>query len=263
MEIFTHKSERTLQIDKSIIAPNLVAGITTRHGGVSQSPFDSLNIGLHVKDNEEHVKKNRQLIAEELNMPIERWVIGEQVHGTNIHVVKGGISDRKDKTSVPAIDGLITKQPGILLGAFFADCVPLYFWDSTSSWIGIAHAGWKGTVSLMGKHMVEALQNQGVNISTLHAAIGPAISKANYQVDTKVYKKIPDQFISKVTKEVGEEQYLLDLPRLNELILIEAGLSGKNIHRTNYCTYNDSLFYSHRRDHQQTGRMLGYIGKRL
>lgn len=244
--------------------PSLVVGFTTRFGGYSQSPYDTFNFGLHVNDHHQDILANRNKLGESLGIPLNYWVAAEQTHGIHTHVV-----DKHDKgkgahtfgTSIKDTDGLITKETGILCTAFFADCVPLYFYDPITSYIGITHAGWKGTTNKIGLKMVERLQNLGVNPENLLAVIGPSISQEEYEVDERVVNHIDEIYRENVTIKLNQNKYLLDLKRLNQEILLSSGLKESNIEMTKHCTYKEeNLFFSHRRDQGTTGRMLGYIG---
>ncbi|OLO40983.1 hypothetical protein BTR23_04880 [Alkalihalophilus pseudofirmus] len=247
---------------------NLTAGFTTRIGGVGQPPYHSLNVGLHVADDDTIVLKNREHVARKLNIPIEQWVVGEQVHDAKINKVmrndvgKGGQSQ---KTAIKGVDGLYTREKNILLVSLYADCVPLYFYAPKQQLIGLAHAGWKGTVSQIGSKMVEIWTNiEGINASEILVAIGPSISQTEYEVDQNVI-----QSVNKVLPQ-GEERpyqltrpghYLLDLKTLNEQILVRAGIPKENIIKSQYCTAsNTNLFFSHRKEKGKTGRMMSYIG---
>lgn len=243
---------------------DIIAGITTRQGGHSEAPFQSLNMGLHVPDEEAKVINNREELASELGIPLDRWVMGEQVHGTKIKVIetkdlgKGAFSH---STSLSGVDGLITNQPDVLLTAFYADCVPLLFSDKTAGWVGIAHAGWKGTVRLMAAEMVKQMVEKGCSVENIQMTIGPCIGKAHYEVDERVFEAVPARFQSDTTTKTSLGKYLLDLKHLNRCIAQEAGIKDVNLFTSEYCTYEkDELFFSHRRDQGLTGRMLGYIG---
>ncbi|WP_101843809.1 peptidoglycan editing factor PgeF [Halobacillus sp. Marseille-P3879] len=242
----------------------VTAGITTRKDGYSEVPFKSLNMGLHVSDESDVVITNRKSLAEELNVPLENWVMGEQVHGTNIRTVtkaEAGRGAYVHGEAINGVDGLITNEKGILLTAFYADCVPLLFIEPESGWIGIAHAGWKGTVNEIARCMAERLAQQGASLSRINLAIGPCISKMNYEVDDHVIKQISTEFQDQVIEKVSENKFKLDLKELNRQIAVKAGISQENIQLSEYCTFNNSdLFFSHRRDQGQTGRMLAYIG---
>ncbi|QTN01446.1 peptidoglycan editing factor PgeF [Sediminibacillus dalangtanensis] len=245
------------------LAPGLKAGFTTRQGGGSLPPYDTFNLGLHVKDDPDTVIANRQKLADITGFPLKDWVAAQQVHGTDIAVVSETDKGKGSKTQTDAIlnvDGLITNQTGILCTAFFADCVPLYFFDPATRWIGIAHAGWRGTVNGMAEKMVSVLKEYDVQPETLLAAIGPSINVEAYQVDDKVIKLVPNGLEDEVVHR-GETGTFLDLQRLNELLLQRAGLPPENINRSKLCTFKENeLFFSHRREEGKTGRMLGFIG---
>ncbi|WP_085508102.1 peptidoglycan editing factor PgeF [Thalassobacillus devorans] len=264
-EPFSHKEDRVFVIEEWMQAqPKLQAGFTSRKGGVSAPPYASFNHGLHVNDKEQDVIANRELLASSTGISLNKWVIGEQVHGTEVAVVKradGGRGAREQGSSVKNCDGLITNTPGLLLAAFFADCVPLYFHAPNAGWIGIAHAGWKGTVNGMAASMVEALINEGASREDIHATIGPSISKKHYEVDQRVIDNIEDKYIKLVTEPRNDGKFLLDLRELNRLMLVGAGIKEQNIRITEHCTYEqEDVFFSHRRDNGKTGRMLGFIG---
>lgn len=244
--------------------PGLVAGFTTRVGGVSEPPFSSLNFGLHTKDQNSDVLRNREILSEKLDFPLEQWILGEQVHGKNITVVSKHDSGKGTRTldsAIPGVDGLITKEEGVLCAAFFADCVPLFFLDIKKRVAGIAHAGWKGTVAGMAEQMVEGFIDAGSEIGDLRAAIGPCISGTHYEVDHKVMEHIDFELKELVSHPTGDGKFNLDLRKMNELLLLRAGLSADQIDVTKRCTFEDEeQLFSFRRDQGNTGRMLGYIG---
>ncbi|WP_079480361.1 peptidoglycan editing factor PgeF [Halobacillus salinus] len=261
-ELFQHTTKRQLTCFTEI--PNLVCGLTTRQGGVSESPYDSLNMGLHVKDRDEDVIKNRKLLADEVGIPLDRWVMGEQVHGIQVRRVEEddlGKGTVTLESAVPGVDGLITNQKNTMMAAFYADCVPLYFVDATSGWIGIAHAGWKGTVNGMAKAMIDQLVAEGASIHDLKMTIGPCIRSQHYEVDDRVISHIPSQLREEVLTPTDDHHALLDLKSLNRSLALQAGLEEQNVQMTSLDTYEEErLLYSHRRDQGKTGRMLGYIG---
>jgi polyphenol oxidase len=264
-DIFEYDGKALLHIKKwSQLAPNLQVGITSRNGGVSKGEFESNNFGLHVSDDYQDVLTNRHNLAASLRIPLEKWVSAEQVHQAVVQVVEkedAGKGSASLDTAIKGIDGLITKENGLLCTAFFADCVPLFFFDPVTGYVGIAHAGWKGTVSRIAEVMTKKFIELGVNIEDLRVAIGPCISNDNYEVDTYVQERIPVEFQETVLKPLGQKHYLLDLKQLNVEILVQSGVFSNNIDVSKYCTFRDEpLFFSHRRDHGKTGRMLGYIG---
>ncbi|WP_226578532.1 peptidoglycan editing factor PgeF [Halobacillus litoralis] len=264
MEPFKQKSIRQYRCFDSYT--NITAGLTTRNGGHSEPPFDTLNMGLHVSDDSEKVIRNRNRLAEELDLSMKQWIIGEQVHGTKIQVVDRSMTGSGAlslDSAVQGVDGLITNETDLVLGAFYADCVPLYFYDPVAEWVGIAHAGWKGTVNGMAAEMVNALREKGCHPKNIQAVVGPSISQRHYEVDQKVMDHIPDPYKQVCAEKNAAGKYQLDLKALHKKIMIENGVPEGNIQVSGACTYEEkTLFYSHRRDQGKTGRMLGFIALR-
>ncbi|MFD1018094.1 peptidoglycan editing factor PgeF [Thalassobacillus hwangdonensis] len=266
-EPFRQRTESTLHLPEwEQELQGLTAGMTTRNGGFGEAPFYQLNLGLHVPDEPETVLKNRQHLASLLDFPLDSWVSGEQVHGSKVKIITRedrGKGAKDYATSIQGVDGILTNDKGVMLTAFYADCVPLFFMTKDSGWIGIAHAGWKGTVHDIGKRMVEALEQQGVDRNDIKVAIGPSIGKAAYEVDQHVIDHVDKRHVEAAASNQSPGKYQLDLKRLNELLLMDAGIKSENIATSSYCTYEErSLFFSHRRDQGKTGRMLGFIGWR-
>lgn len=248
--------------------PSLVVGFSTKQGGESKHSYEGLNVGLHVKDDPSAVLANRQLIAAELQFPLINWVIGEQVHQAEIAKVtkadkgRGAISH---ETAIRSVDGLYTMERDLLLASLYADCVPLFFYVPSKQMIGLAHAGWKGTVAEIGPKMIRTfIEKEKAELADIRVAIGPSISQQAYEVNRMVIEKVevvlPKQ-LDKVAIKKAEDRYLLDLKEVNKQLLLAAGLKEEQILMSNYCTSSDKdLFYSYRRDEQTTGRMMSYIG---
>ncbi|GAF66158.1 hypothetical protein BTS2_3058 [Bacillus sp. TS-2] len=258
--------EPWLQQNKSILA-----GFTTRHGGVSQGSFHSLNMGFHVSDEEQSVLDNRQLVSDSLSFPLENWVGSEQIHKATICKVKKDDQGRGATslhTAIEATDGLYTNESNVLLTSLYADCVPLYFWCEPKGLIGLAHAGWKGTVLGIGEKMIQTwLTEEKVAIEDIQVAIGPCISQTAYEVDLTLFEQIQKKYGQELTNKVmihhRSDHYLLDLRLLNKLILLESfKLREEQMTLSLYCTYEDDLFFSHRRDKGKSGRMMSFIGQR-
>ncbi|WP_051189006.1 peptidoglycan editing factor PgeF [Halalkalibacillus halophilus] len=240
---------------------SLRAGFSIRSGGVSKPPFEEMNVGIHVNDRTEDVLENRERFANIIGKPLSSWRCMNQVHSTTVlKVPELDESDLDHQSPQVNADGLITNNPEDVLITYYADCVPLYFIAPNSKWIGLAHAGWKGTVNGIAKEMVSALTNENIPIEEIQVAIGPCISKSNYEVDDVVKDQIPTRFHQKVITSLTNNKYLLDLKALNQAYLIEAGISEDYIYTNPYCTYEEeNLFFSHRRDQGKTGRMLAYL----
>lgn len=245
----------------------LIVGFSTRKNGYSMKPYDSLNVGLHVLDEEEKVILNRKEIADFLQIPLLNWVFSEQVHSNVIKKVTKkdcGAGSSQLASAIKGADGLYTKESNVMLASLYADCVPLYFYSPNHKLVGLAHAGWKGTVGKIGPNMVRLwTEDEGISIDSIYVAIGPAISQESYEVDDFVMDKVKEVITDSSQlpyKKVNKTNYLLDLKQLNKQLLVAAGINEKQIFVSNYCTYKaDELFFSYRRN-KQTGRMMSFIG---
>ena len=242
------------------------AYFTSRNGGVSKGKYKSLNLGLHTEDNKENVLKNRKITTNNLNIKFASLTSAEQTHSDNIHIVnekdrgKGSLNYNK---AIKNTDALITGIEDITLLSYFADCVPLYFFDQKNKVIGLAHSGWKGTLKKIG---IKVLNKMNTEFNTQKKdcliAIGPAISKNYYEVDDKIINEFKKKFsyITEVLVYKGKGRYLLDLPTLNKIMFIKEGVIAENIIESKLCTFSDEdNFYSYRRDQGKTGRMAGII----
>lgn len=249
------------------IAPHVIAGFTTKNGGFSEKFNGTLNCGFHVGDDLEAVRSNRKHLADKLDFPINSWVGCEQTHGTRIVQVKRGQHGKGSfdyDSSIKDTDGLYSNLQDTFLTLCYADCVPIYFFSAKHDMIGIAHAGWKGTVNGIAKEMIAAWHGKGIRSSDIMVAIGPSICEKCYIVDDRVIKDVDTWINSEESKpyhEISTGQYQLNLRKLNQMILEKSGIPSENIYMTNLCTSCDhEEFYSHRRDQGKTGRMIGFIG---
>ncbi|WP_044893844.1 peptidoglycan editing factor PgeF [Bacillus alveayuensis] len=273
LEIFrmTSNNEEILFLDDwRFIMPQLVVGFTTKKGGYSKREFTSLNLGLHVDDDADDVRLNRQRLAEILEFPLEKWVCSEQIHDNRIEKVTKNDSSKgvlRYDTAIAGTDGLYTKEANMLLALCFADCVPLYFFAPKHKLVGLAHAGWKGSVKNIAGEMVHLwVEKEKVRHADIYAAIGPSIDKCCYIVDDRVIdlvKNVAGDSVHHLYQETSKGQYTLDLKELNRQLLLQAGIPEQNIIVSEYCTScADELFFSYRRDRGKTGRMMSFIGRK-
>lgn len=248
--------------------PNLLVGFTTKNGGNSKGDYASLNMAFHVNDQKEAVVANRNEVARKLAFPLEQWVGAEQTH--KVHIVEvtkahRGLGSKDYESALKDTDGFFTFEKNILLTLCFADCVPLYFIHPATKAIGIAHAGWKGTVKGIAREMMKVFASHAIPVEEVIAVIGPSITDRYYIVDDRVINEMDKAIHSKEKPyaTVSKGQYSLNLQEANKLIMLEEGILESNIFITNYCTYeDDTYFFSHRRDKGKTGRMMSYIGWR-
>ena len=271
MEPFVSEHEGYLLLKEwQKLLPNLTAGFTTRNGGYSKEPFHQFNLGLHVNDEEADVHANRKKLSSMIGFDTGVWVCADQIHHNKIQKVT---NDDRGKgvfhynESIKATDGLYTGEADLLLTSCYADCVPLFFISPQKKLIGLAHAGWKGTVKGIGIEMAKAWElTEGVTPDQIFVAIGPSIQGCCYEVDDKVIsevqKVLSEYSISELPyKEKAKGKYVLSLPLLNKQLLLKAGLLEQRIQMSSLCTScEDGVFFSHRRDKGQTGRMMSFIG---
>ncbi|MCH1623862.1 peptidoglycan editing factor PgeF [Fredinandcohnia quinoae] len=247
----------------------IVTGFTTKNGGNSIDGYETFNLGLHVNDDPNKVSSNRLKLSSLLEFPTSRWACTEQTHENNIIKISSehcGLGAFNYNESIKGTDGLYTNDSNVLLTLCFADCVPLYFFSPSHHYVGIAHAGWKGSVKDIAGEMVRKWNDEGIDSKDIYTLIGPSIGSCCYVVDDFVidYVKgldINEGLESPIYKAINHGEYRLDLKRLNEQLLHKAGIPYKNIRSTSYCTScEEGLFFSHRRDKGNTGRMMSFIG---
>lgn len=244
----------------------VVAGMTSRVGpDGGPEPF---NLALHVDDDPQRVVARREALCRVLGLPPEAFTCAEQVHGNRI--VRVTAQDRgrgrlARETAFSATDGMHTDVPNVLLAAFFADCVPLFFLDPVRRVIGIAHAGWRGTVLDVAGEMVRSLAvHYDTRPRDLRVAIGPSIGPCCYEVDERVAAALRTTFGDDVPAGVltakGGGRYWLDLRRANQKLCERAGILPENIEVTSVCTScATGRFFSHRAEKGRAGRMAAFV----
>jgi polyphenol oxidase len=251
--------------------PFIKHGFSTRLGGVSSGIFSSMNFGsesLPWQDEPENILENYQRISKSIGVDMNSLVLSRQVHKTNIRVVDDadrgkGIIESLDYEE---IDGMITDRPNITLVTKYADCVPLYFVDQGKKTIGLSHAGWRGTVSKIGKVTVEEMtRNFGSNPSEIIAVVGPSICSECFEIGEDVAREFQnafgDQYITDILVAKDDGKYLCDLWKANQAVLLEAGLRTENIHISGVCTCcNSDLLFSHRKTGGKRGSLAAFLG---
>jgi YfiH family protein len=165
----------------------VAAVISTRHGGVSAGPYDSLNLGGHVGDDPEAVAENRRRLAEALG--VDRLTIADQKHTATVAVVDGALAGRGHDgaaaaaAAFPATDAMITNLPDVALTVLVADCAPVVLYDPVTQVVGVAHSGRLGTVKGVVPQTIKAMAATfGSAADDLLIGIGPAIGAASYEI---------------------------------------------------------------------------------
>ncbi|WP_215141751.1 peptidoglycan editing factor PgeF [Exiguobacterium qingdaonense] len=234
------------------------AYVTTRTNG-----HNGGNVGLHVGDEIDRVVQNRQLFFQRANLSLEDSVWAEQIHGTNVQFV-GPIDRGKGAflydEAISKTDGLLTTEEHLPLALVFADCVPLFFCAKERGLIGIAHAGWKGTVGNIVQSMVEAYKDHGVDATEIEMLIGPSISGDDYEVDRRVLNAVHDvssvAYKRAVQDESGEHAHL-SLQTVNEVLAKEHDIS---VSHSKLTTGANAPYFSYR-DGETARRFAAVIVK--
>lgn len=245
-----YQSERMLQF------PNLTHGVTTRHGGTSPAPFDSMNLGGHVGDTPAHVNENLERVHAALGLERTATVDAAQGQADRVAHVTGNERGMR----IQGVDGLITNERGVNLMLRFADCVPILFYDPVRRAIGIAHAGWRGTVSKVVTNTVRAMQDTfGTRAPDLYACIGPSIGPCCYEIGNDVRARVETAFPESSALLLHQNGAThLDLWQANAVQLRALGV--QDIEIAAVCTADHTRdFYSWRRENATTGRFAALI----
>ena len=237
----------------------ITQAIFTRKGGKSQQAWASLNVGNTVGDDPGHVSHNLNQILSVLGYDEVQIAQVKQTHSSNVV--------RVDNPNLPGsplkqADGMVTNQPGVLLLMRFADCVPIFLYDPIFKVVGIAHAGWKGTVLGIAFEVVRMMQLEyGSDPGSLITGIGPSIGPDHYQIGQDVIGSVKRSYPDRWNEILIENSHgvKLDLWKANKIMLKKAGVIKVEV--SEICTAcNLEDWYSHRGDDGKTGRFAAAIG---
>ncbi len=220
---------------------------TTRCGGVSAAPYDSLNVGDHCGDVPQHVAENRAIVKQQLHLPSDPFWL-QQVHG--IAVID------PTQTAERIADAAFTTMRQQVLCIMTADCLPVLVCNRAGTWIAAAHAGWRG---LCDGVIEQTIARYDGNASDLLVWLGPAIGPSSFEVGEEVKAAFVahDKHAEAAFLPSPNNRWLADLYWLARQRLLALGITA--IYGGGLCTYRDSArFYSYRRD-KQTGRMASLI----
>ncbi len=258
-------SKRLIGFKPNWPAPEFVQALmTTRDGGVSEAPWNSLNLGDHVGDKPEHVQANRALVAQAMQAPA---IYLRQVHG-----VKGVAIDLHTPDHTEA-DVAWTSETGVACTMMVADCLPILVCHPHQKWVAAAHAGWRGLAGENGHGVVETLaataRLQGLLPKDCLVWLGPCIGPTAFEVGPEVLKafesQIPEWSSKTFFVPTAQGKFMADLASLAKHRLQLAGFQNLygNDSSLSWCTYQQtSKYHSHRRDAAllgSAGRMAAYI----
>lgn len=233
-------------------------GFSSRRGGVSRVPFAELNLGYKGGDRPQAVQENRRRFLGVWKKKRQDLFYSEQVHASNVFLVTAKMLSPGCR-ELPAADALITRDPKVVLGAFAADCLLIYFLDPETPALGLAHAGWRGTMLGIALNVVQAMQNKfATRAESLQVLMAPAIQPHCYEVGGEVLQAAAvNRRKTDLVFWPGKKKThpCFNLQETNKNMLCRLGLKKENIFISKYCTHcNPNLFYSYRRS---GGKMLG------
>lgn len=229
----------------ALARPGLRHAFFTRRGGTGDGLYASLNCGFGSDDAPARVEANRARAMALLDLPAAALVTVHQIHSADVSIVERPWP----RSENPKADALVTDRPGVALGILTADCVPILFADTEAGVIGAAHSGWKGTRDGISAATVAAMERLGARPDRIHAAIGPAIQQASYEVGPEFPERFTigdpttERFFSPSTRP---GHFMFDLPGLIETQLNALGLAA--VERSHHDTAAEpELFFSYRR----------------
>jgi polyphenol oxidase len=220
--------------------------VTTRHGGVSVSPYASFNVGEHVGDRPEAVAANRERLAAGVGLPVQRLVWMEQVHGRAVATVDG-----PRPQPVPATDALVTAEPGLAVVVLVADCVPVLLADPVAKVVGAVHAGRVGAGIGVLPAALEAMRRLGARIEDMEVLLGPSACGQCYEVPAQMQADVETRLPGSACR-TRRGTAGLDLRAGLWRQLAAAGVARIGVDPR--CTMEDRALYSYRRE-GVTGRL--------
>jgi len=242
---------KPIHFPKIFQGQEVAAAESTRLGGVSPAPYESLNLGWHTDDAADNVRENRRRFLAALPASPEAVAESFQVHGKEVlHARQPG--------KAHGYDALISQEMGLVVGVSVADCCPILIYDARQRAIAAVHAGWRGTAAQIVTQTMEQMQRTfGTQPLDCLAYVGTCISQANYEVDGQV----ASQF-EKAYKKPGAAagKWMLDLKAANRGQLLAAGVPAEQIEVSPFCTWDDNgRYFSHRREQGAAGRFMAVI----
>lgn len=226
-----------------------------RSGGVSVAPYDTLNLGFHLGDEDVAVRENRARFAKGLGLSVDRLFEQRQVHGTHVREISR--SDLAMTAADDEGDGLITRVEGFAVAARTADCVPVLIAHPPSGDVAAVHAGWRGAVAGVVPRAIEALS---LDPAELVIAIGPHIRVEAFEIGPEVAREMERAGQGRTVTRMRGATMHGDLASLIRLQLRSSGIPDDSIDDVGGCTHSDAAhFFSHRRERGRTGRHLSAI----
>ena len=232
-------------------------GFSTRLGGVSEAPYQSLNLAFNVGDRREAVLENRERFFADLGTSSADVAEVSQVHGASVVEVRerGELPSLREREA----DALFTSLPGLALGVRSADCVPLLVADPQTGRVAAIHAGWRGVVAGVIAQALMLLRQAGSHLDALHIVICPHIRAAAFEVGKDVADALGAILPEAIESKSGGK-FRADLTQIVRAQLAQSGIAREQIADLGGCTFGDAeRFYSYRREGARSGRHLAII----
>jgi len=257
------KNNVKVLVCRALEEKGFVNGFSTRLGGVSDFPKNSLNLAGYDEDSEENIVENRRRFLQVFDGDFTLascW----QIHSADVRIIKN-LDDVEDGNF--KMDALISDVPNVLLGVKTADCVPILLGDAKTKAFAAVHAGWRGTVNSIIKNTIDRMREiYGTSAKDLICAIGAAASGKNYEVGQDVIDAFAEKFSTagKLFTQTRGGHALIDLHLANKEELLSVGVLPVNIFTAPLCTMERTdLFFSYRVEKKlygKTGRLMSVIG---
>ncbi len=237
---------------------------STRKGGISPAPYDSLNFAGTTGDTQENIVRNFRLLGKAVGFDEKRVVCCRQIHGKRVEIAKAEHGGKIENDLRPFdADGLITNEPDLPLAVFGADCPNAVFCDPVTHAVGACHAGWRGTALGIVAEVIEAMaRTYGSKAEDIRVAISPAIGKCCFETDENVPLAMREALGADVEAMIEKtgEKYHVDLKEINRLWLLRTGILPEHIAVHPHCTAcNPDLYWSHRKMGLSRGGMTAVI----
>lgn len=257
------------------LSDDVKAFSTTRHGGVSEGNYASLNINEYCGDSKANTDANRLLLANELGIDTNHIIMPHQTHGVESRIIGeefATLPDGVKKMLLEGVDAVMTNIPGMCIGVSTADCIPVLLYDEEHYAAAAIHAGWRGTQArIVHKAVQEMRMAYQTDPTKLKAVIGPGISLDNFEVGDEVYAAFEQAAfdMSTIAEErikrnpnaddpakAFERKWHINLPLANIQMLTHNGVDEANIINTGICTFdNADNYFSARRLGIESGRI--------
>lgn len=268
MDHFTIRERNNIQliVCEPIERLGFKNAFSTRVGGVSPLPEDSLSLGNFSQDERENVIENRRRFLEALGAGDWPLVTARQIHSADINLID---DERSIAADPAACDALASNIAGTLLAVQTADCLPVLIADERTGAFAAVHAGWRGTLAGIVARTIGKLQLRfGSDPNDLHVALGPAISAAVFEVGPEVIEAFQREYsyaADLVSNRKQNGKAHLDINLANIRQAVDAGVSENRIYDSGLCTWlRNDLFFSYRREsgaEKPVGRLMGIIGR--